>query len=149
MPPKKKSKVNSKASSSREEEAVPSGDSDQETGTSKRKKQKPKAADGSEKVLQNKTNTDFHNQDFTNGSTTVDGKSWNLKIASWNGIYIKFFKTCVNSYYTMLYFLLVLIEVDGIRAWVKVIFICVHLKLKKKSLIFVFFTERRSGLLEP
>jgi len=90
MPPRKKSKVDSKASTSREEEDVPSGDSDQETGTSNRKKQKPKA-NGTEKVLQNKTSTDFHNQDFTNGSTTVDGKSWNLKIASWNGIYIKFF----------------------------------------------------------
>jgi len=87
MPPKKKSK-NEKVDND-----VSTDESDVEV---KRKpKQQKNTSSGAEKVLQNKTSTEFDGQDFSNDSKTADGKPWNLKIASWN--------------------------VDGIRAWAKVI----------------------------
>lgn len=93
MPPKKKSK--SEKGNYRTDVNTSSDESDVEV---KRKPKVPKknssASDKNEKVLLNKTSTEFDGQDFSNDSKTADGKLWNLKIASWN--------------------------VDGIRAWAKV-----------------------------
>ena len=87
MPPKKKSKAEKKKSLKSKEIS-----SDESEGEVKRKT--TSVADKSDKVLLNKTSTEFAEQDFSNSSKTSDGQSWNLKIASWN--------------------------VDGIRAWAKV-----------------------------
>lgn len=100
MPPKKKTKVDPPQVSSDE------GNSDhsKKKSADKPKRERKKSAkattahatenEKTPKILQNKTSTEFHNQDFNNVSKTVNGKNWNLKIASWN--------------------------VDGLRAWIKV-----------------------------
>lgn len=100
MPPKKKTKVDPPQVSSDE------GNSDhsKKKSADKPKRERKKSVkattvhatenEKTPKILQNKTSTEFHNQNFNNVSKTVNGKNWNLKIASWN--------------------------VDGLRAWIKV-----------------------------
>ncbi len=96
MPPKKKTKVDPSQVSGDE------GNSDhcKKKSVDKPKRERKKSVkattenEKTSKILQNKTTTEFHNQDFNNVSKTVNGKNWNLKIASWN--------------------------VDGLRAWIKV-----------------------------
>ena len=99
MPPKKKSKVGEGKAVNVPEDAHEATASNSKRG---RKKSKASGEEGAAedakptKTLLNQANTEFENQDFTSTATTVNGKAWNLKIATWN--------------------------VDGIRAWVKVNF---------------------------
>lgn len=98
MPPKKKAKVDPSRISSDDGNLEPSS-SDKITDDNFKLNRKKAVSThvGNNKfnqVLQNKTSTEFHEQDFGNVSETPDGRSWNLKIATWN--------------------------VDGLRAWVKV-----------------------------
>ena len=123
MPPKKKSKMDSHHVTTKEEISS-SEESDKAVKSKRGKKITTSQDDTDKKPLQNKTNTEFHTQDFNNTSTTTDGKIWNLKIASWN--------------------------VDGLRAWIKV-FTRQHKKtlanLDNES-SFTLFTERRIGVFE-
>lgn len=95
MPPKKKFKGETSGTVSK---ANSEGESDDGANDNKQKRGRKKPtipkADKTPKALQNQSSTEFKNQDFENCSTTKNGLSWNLKIASWN--------------------------VDGLRAWIKV-----------------------------
>lgn len=92
MPPKKKAKVDgNELNEATSEEQVHDKAEKQKRG---RKKATNADNNKTPKVLQNQAKTEYENQDFSNSSTTEDGKPWNLKIASWN--------------------------VDGLRAWIKV-----------------------------
>lgn len=97
MPPKKKTKVDP------EDGASVLADTEEKPAAKRGRKKAEGAATSSSgdtgkagltKVLLNQTTTEFHNQDFTSTAATTDGKTWNLKVSSWN--------------------------VDGIRAWIKV-----------------------------
>ena len=119
MPPKKKTKVDLPQVSSDE------GNSDH---SKKKSADKPKrerknavkatlANEKTQKILQNKTTTEFHTQDFNNVSKTVDGKNWNFKIASWN--------------------------VDGLRAWIKVIYTFTYILQLLRAFSIKWFSLER------
>ncbi|XP_032781451.2 DNA-(apurinic or apyrimidinic site) endonuclease [Daphnia magna] len=104
MPPKKKIKVDSSRNPSDdgnlESDCEIRNPIEQKSKTADEKKPKRKKNSSTDaenikvtQVFQNKTSTEFHEQDFGNTSKTPDGKKWNTKVVTWN--------------------------VDGLRAWIK------------------------------
>ena len=97
MPPKKKAKVDDSASKSSKKKVEDDEVSDQDEEEAAEKSNPKKRGRNQKKKdepLKNKSTTDYHSQDFSCKSTNKDGEEWNFKIATWN--------------------------VDGIRAWFKV-----------------------------
>lgn len=130
MPPKKKIKVDSSRNPSDdgnlESDCEIRNPIEQKSKTADEKKPKRKKNSSTDaenikvtQVFQNKTSTEFHEQDFGNTSKTPDGKKWNTKVVTWN--------------------------VDGLRAWIKV---CEETYLQNscpRNLISIYFIFRREG----